>query len=154
MILNVVQKYTHFIVTENFHIEIIINESLCQDKLCFQYRVFVSVFFFCSVYMQNLVQPVFIYTFSHVLYMHVLSNRMYSNNKASLKVNYIICLTSQMNNLKLSALQKDFKTNKELRYLLDFCCLIFEIVAVMLTGNIKSFLHDFCFQGILNGPLI
>lgn len=104
MILNVVQKYTHFIVTGNFHIEIIINESLCQDKLCFQYRVFVSVFFFCSVYMQNLVQPVFIYTFSHVLYMHVPSNRMYSNNKASLKVNYIICLTSQMNNLKLSVL--------------------------------------------------
>lgn len=105
MILNVVQKYTHFIVTENFHIEIIINESLCQDKLCFQYRVFVSVGFFCSVYMQNLVnQCLYILLVMYYTCIHVLSNRKYSNNKASLKVNYIICLTSQMNNLKLSVL--------------------------------------------------
>lgn len=67
----------------------------------FLYQCF---FLFCLYVEFGPVQPVFIYTFSHVLYMHVLSNRMYSNNKASLKVNYIICLTSQMNNLKLSVL--------------------------------------------------
>lgn len=75
-----------------------------KTNFAFNIEFLYQWFFLCSVYMLNLVQPVFIYTFSHVLYMHVLSNRKYSNNKASLKVNYIICLTSQMNNLKLSVL--------------------------------------------------